>query len=259
MKRISIYNEKGGSGKTTIGILLASYLAYVRKKRVCVLDFDYPTFHFDQVRQGEMDILKNPRSQLSIWLRDNDVPRPYEVYQVPTTDAGTYSYEALLNFIAGFREEDYDYMLLDFPGRFSEDEPVAMLAANGVIDFVAVPMDTDTQSRKSALIVCCALLESGVPNIAFWNRVTKCESNGNRERFRKGAQPFASYGIPVMEEMVREVKTFSRDSDELLFVRSTLCFPDRFMSRRCPSFFPFLEELVRYIDDSDETLNQKAQ
>ena len=65
MKRISIYNEKGGSGKTTVGIMLASYLAYSCGRRVCVLDFDYPTFHFSQIRDQELEILRNPRSQLA--------------------------------------------------------------------------------------------------------------------------------------------------------------------------------------------------
>ena len=257
MKRISIYNEKGGSGKTTVGIMLASYLTYQCNKRVCVLDFDSPTYHFSQVREGELDIWKNPKSQLSIWLRNNPILHPYDIFRVPTTVAGSYDYDDVMEFILDIREQDYDYMIYDFPGRFSEEEPVALLAANGMIDFVAVPMDTDMQSRKSALIVCCALLDSGIPNVAFWNRVTRAEYEGNGNRFRRGAAPFTEYGIPVMEQSIREIKTFSRDSDELLFVRSTLCFPDRFIRQRCPFMFDFLEALRDIIDKADENLNQQ--
>jgi len=255
MKKISIYNEKGGSGKTTTGILLASYLAYFCGKRVCVLDFDYPTFHFSQVRDGEIETLGNPRSQLSLWMRNEPVRHPYDILQVPTTAGGSYRYEDILDFILGIREEDYDYLIYDFPGRFSEEEPVALLAANGMIDFVAVPMDTDTQSRRSALVVCSALLESGVPNMAFWNRVTWRENNGQTERFRRGAKPFLERGIPVMEDTVKEIKTFSRDSDEMFFVRSTLCFPERNIRMRCPFLFSFLEKMKEAVDFSDETTN----
>ena len=257
MKRISIYNEKGGSGKTTVTIMLASYLAYFCNKRVCVLDFDSPTYHFYQVREGELGIWKNPRSQLALWLKSNPILKPYDVFLVPTTTAGTYNYEDVMKFVMNIREQDYDYIIYDFPGRFSEEEPVALLAANGMVDFVAVPMDTDVQSRKSALIVCCALLDSGIPNVAFWNRVTRGEYEGNGNRFRKGAAPFTEYGIPVMKHSIREIKTFSRASDELLFVRSTLCFPDKFIRQRCQFMFDFLEELKDIIDSADETLNQK--
>ena len=259
MRRISIYNEKGGSGKTTVGILLASYLTYSCGKRVAILDFDSPTFHFSQVRDTELELMKNPRAQISLWLRNNETPAPYDIFRVPTTIAGSYDYDDIMEVILNTCDENYDYVFYDFPGRFSEEEPVALLAANGMIDFVAVPMDTDIQSRKSALIVCCALLDSGVPNIAFWNRVTRGEYEGNGNRFKRGAAPFAEYGIPVMENAIREIKTFSRDSDELLFVRSTLCFPDKYIRQRCPFMFGFLEELKGIIDNSDETLNQPEQ
>lgn len=60
MVRVTIYNEKGGVGKTTITALLASYLAYAKGKRVCILDFDYPSYHFMEMRRSELSILKNP-------------------------------------------------------------------------------------------------------------------------------------------------------------------------------------------------------
>lgn len=251
MTRVSIYNEKGGVGKTTVSYLLAGYLAYEKGLKVCVLDFDSPTFHFCSIRDLELRFLENPKSALSVWLRDNHpAADPYDVIRMSTDKAGCYDIDSIFKTVMDVCSRDYDYVIMDFPGRFSDNEPISYLAANGFIDFVAVPMDTDSQARKSALVVAEALHRSGVACAAFWNKVTIYESKGDGSRFRRGAEPFARYGIPVMESMVREIRKFSRDANENLFIRSTLCFPKRYILQWCPSVIPFLESLIQMIDSS---------
>lgn len=245
MKRICIYNEKGGVGKTTISYLLAGFLAYVKGMRVCVLDFDAPTYHFSEIRKLEQSILENPRSPLSTWLRDNRPDTgPYDIFEVPTNKAGVYTPDIVFETVSSIAEVGYDYIIFDFPGRFSADEPISYLAANGYIDFVAVPMDTDSQARKSALIIAEAMTRIGVPCAAFWNKVTVYEAKGDGSRFRRGAEPFVKYGVAVMAESVRDIRKFSRDSNEMLFVRSTLCFPLRYIMQWSPSLIQFLEALL---------------
>ena len=248
MVRVSIYNEKGGVGKTTISYLLAGYLAYARGRSVCVVDFDAPGFHFSEIRREEEAILRNPKSQLSIWLRNHpSANRPYDIYEAPYTTSGVFSPSEVIAFLESL--SDYDVVILDFPGRFTEDEPVAVLAANGMLDYVAIPTDTDSQSRKSALVVADAMMRQGVPCDVFWNRVTTHEAHGNGNRFIRGSEPFLKMGIPVMEKSVREVRKLSRDSSELQFVRSTLCFPTRYINYWSPSLIPFLDALVSRIDN----------
>ena len=247
MVRISIYNEKGGVGKTTMSYLLANYLAYAKGRSVCVLDFDAPSFHFNALRMEEQIILKNPGSQLAIWMRNNPSPvEPYDILKMPTNTSGFYTPEDVFPFIKSIT--DYDYVICDFPGRFTEDEPVAFLAANGLLDFVAIPTDTDSQSRKSALIVADAMKRQGVPCAVYWNRVSVYEAHGNGQRFVKGSEPFRKIGVPVMAESVREIKKLSRDASEMLFVRSTMCFPIKYINHWSPSLIPFLEALVTRID-----------
>ena len=84
MVRLSIYNEKGGVGKTTITAMLASYLAYAHGKSVCVLDFDYPSYHFMELRQSEMRLADDPKSPLSWWLRINpSQAEPFDIFSFP--------------------------------------------------------------------------------------------------------------------------------------------------------------------------------
>ena len=251
MKRVSIYNEKGGVGKTTTTAMLASYLAYAYGKSVCVLDFDYPSYHFMELRRTELSILQDPKSPLSLWLAHNPLSvEPYDVISLPPGKGGIYRPQEVFTYLDNILSGGFDYVFYDFPGRFTPDEPVSFLAANGFLDFVAIPMDTDAQSRRSALVVADAMKRCGLAVSLFWNRVTVWEAKGDGGRFRRGAEPFVERGMDVMTESVREIKKFSRDSSELAFIRSTLCFPVRYVNMWSPAIIPFLEALKSRIDNS---------
>ena len=251
MVRLSIYNEKGGVGKTTITAMLASYLAYAHGKSVCVLDFDYPSYHFMELRQAEMRIADDPKSPLSWWLRNNpSQAEPFDIFSFPAGKDGLYHAGDVFRYLKNLLSDGYDYVFFDFPGRFAPGEPVSFLAANGHLDFVAIPMDTDTQSRRSALVVDDAIQQQGIPLALFWNRVSLWEAKGDGGRFRRGAEPFLSRGMDVMDEMVRDIRKFSRDSSEMAFIRSTLCFPIRYVNKWSPAIIPFLEALKSRIDNA---------
>ena len=250
MVRLSIYNEKGGVGKTTITAMLASYLAYAYGKSVCVLDFDYPSFHFMEMRSAELTIATDPKSPLAIWRRNNPSSvEPYDVISLQPGAGGIYHPTEVFSFMGNLLSEDFDYVFYDFPGRFAAGEPVSFIAANGFLDFMGIPMDTDNQSRRSALVVADAIQQKGIPLALFWNRVSVWEAKGDGNRFRKGAEPFASRGMDVMAESVRDIRKFSRDSSEMAFIRSTLCFPVRYVNKWSPAIIPFLEALKRRIDN----------
>lgn len=251
MKRVTIYNEKGGVGKTTVTSLLAAWLAYGCGRRVCVLDFDYPSFHLMDLRSRERTILRDPRSPLAVWLSAHPAGEPYDLFRVVPGSGGVYTPGEVFPLLKNLFSTPYDYVLYDFPGRFTPEEPVAFMAANGFVDFLGVPMDTDTQSRRSALVVADAFQRHGIPLALFWNRVTLCESKGDGKRFERGAVPFRERGMEVMDEAVRDIRKLSRDSSEMTFVRSTLCFPDRYVNLRSPGIIPFLEALKARIDRSD--------
>lgn len=254
MVRLSIYNEKGGVGKTTITAMLASYLSYVHGKSVCVLDFDYPSYHFMELRQSELRIAENPKSPLAIWLRNNPSQgNPFNIVRFPIGDGGVYRPGEVFLHLRRILSAGHDYVFFDFPGRFAPGEPVSFLAANGFLDFVAIPMDTDSQSRRSALVVADAIQKAGIPLTLFWNRVSLYEAKGNGGRFRRGAEPFLSRGMDVMQESVRDIRIISRDPSELAFVRSTLCFPERYVNMRSESIVPFLEAIKRRIDNVQHT------
>ena len=131
MKRVAIYNEKGGVGKTTITAMFSSYLSYELGKRVCVLDFDSPAFHFMDLRKTELTIAGNPKSPLSWWLQHNPTEgEPYDIISFPTAKDGLYHPGTVFPYLKSLLSADYDYVFYDFPGRFAPGEPVSFLGAN---------------------------------------------------------------------------------------------------------------------------------
>ena len=55
MKVITFFSAKGGTGKTTFNMLLASYLKFVKGKKVMVLDLDAPGYNLTSTRERELD------------------------------------------------------------------------------------------------------------------------------------------------------------------------------------------------------------
>ena len=251
MKRITIYNEKGGVGKTTVTAMLASFLAYREGRRVCVADFDYPSYHMMDLRRSDIEILRDPKSPLSLWMAANPSPAPrFDIFRLPPAAGGHFQPEDIFAFLDSVFSVDYDYILYDFPGRFSSDEPVSFVAGAGLIDYVAIPIDTDIQSRRSALVVADAFKREGIPLSLFWNRVSLSEAQGSGLRFQRGAAPFTERGMDVMEESLRDIRKISRPPSEMAFIRSTICFPERYVNRWNSAIIPFLQALKERIDSS---------
>ena len=56
---ISICNQKGGVGKSSLTVLLASYLHYTLGHDVLVMDCDYPQWSVHAQRERELSVLEN--------------------------------------------------------------------------------------------------------------------------------------------------------------------------------------------------------
>lgn len=258
MARVCIFNEKGGVGKTTATVLTASWLAYSEGRRVCVVDFDHPSHHISAMRGRDSALLRDPRSPLSAWMASHpDTPAPFGVYSIPASPDGTYSPGEVFPYLEAILSAGFDYVFYDFPGRFARGEPASFVAAAGLVDFLAVPMDTDLQSRRGALVVADAFRRQDIPLVLFWNRVSASEARGDGSRFRRGAEPFLERGLPVMEESLRDIRKLSRDGSEPSFIRSTLCFPERHVRRWNPGIMTFLEALRGRIDSTCTQDSQK--
>ena len=57
-KFVAFSTQKGGAGKTTLTVLAASYLYYVKGLKVLVVDCDYPQFSIEEMRQRDRDLIE---------------------------------------------------------------------------------------------------------------------------------------------------------------------------------------------------------
>ena len=54
-KYVAFSTQKGGAGKTTITVLVASYLHYVKDCNVAIIDCDYPQFSASDLRKRDRE------------------------------------------------------------------------------------------------------------------------------------------------------------------------------------------------------------
>ena len=54
-KYVAFSTQKGGAGKTTLTVLVASYLHYVKGYNVAVIDCDFPQYSIHDMRTRDMD------------------------------------------------------------------------------------------------------------------------------------------------------------------------------------------------------------
>lgn len=153
MKTIAIVNQKGGCGKTTVSINLASALAELGQ-RVLLVDMD-PQSHCavglavpeDQIEQSIYDVLisksKNEPVKLTeiLWQISDGLelaPSSIDLSAFEQQMAGVPDRENCLRDTLKDYQNDYDYAIVDCPPAVSMLTFNALRAANSVI----VPVET---------------------------------------------------------------------------------------------------------------------
>ena len=84
-KIISVVGEKGGIGKTTLNIILASDLFYAKGKKVVLLDLDNPQYSIYNKRQRELESLDEEERQSIELYPIEPVTVPYRIPLSSTT------------------------------------------------------------------------------------------------------------------------------------------------------------------------------
>ena len=57
-KFVAFSTQKGGAGKTTLTVLAASYLYYVRGLKVLVVDCDFPQYSIEDMRERDKELIE---------------------------------------------------------------------------------------------------------------------------------------------------------------------------------------------------------
>lgn len=205
-----VCSQKGGVGKSTFTILLASWLHYALGRDVLVVDCDAPQWSIVAQRERELDVLeRNDRYKLMMVRLFKRTGRKIWPVVRSTPDEGLQAARAYL--AAGDREADF--VLLDLPGTVAAPGIFRLLAQ---LDHLFIPLKADKLVLESALSFARAVDERLVHNDAhrlkglhlFWTMVDRRERTPLYESYGKA---FAAFRLPVLQTQVPYRSRFSKE------------------------------------------------
>ncbi len=170
---IAFSTQKGGVGKSTSTLLVASYLHYLKGYNVAVIDCDYPQCSVYEMRKREIRQLESNLHYQSkaIALFDSLGKQTYPIVCAKPEEGIAKARAFLAN-----EPTAYDVVFFDLPGTINNDGVITTFMA---MDYVFVPMAPSRMSMESTLSFIIPvnelLTEHSELNLKaihlFWNRV----------------------------------------------------------------------------------------
>ena len=198
---IAVHTMKGGSGKSTITAILASYLQYVKRKRVLVVDADDPQYSIGSIRENELSLydrlvkltqsghspaelgaLANTPFEKAMTERlrfnvEHQISND-EFYPVLRATAGTVRQ---VDFSA---ELSFDYIFLDLGGVY--DKGIVEILAK--CHLVLIPFTTQNIDIRHSTDYCLMLIDSINEGDLGTNTQIRCLWNKYKFFYDKKAQ-----------------------------------------------------------------------
>ena len=230
---VSFFSAKGGTGKTTFNMSMASFLKYHLGKAVIMLDADTPEYNLYNSRVRELDY---KRANGGI-----DESALYPVWKVlDVTPEGIESLAGKLDALRG----SVDYVLIDFPGSCVKDDAIWTFARRGVLDLVVIPVDMDPMVLASALQLAEIFSHTGQKVLLFFNKV---HGKIPSEKYDAVAELFRSRGFRMSECRIKNALAMSRDAESgSNYLRSTICFPEKTVRDLNPQLIDLFKEVIGY-------------
>lgn len=229
-KFIAFSTQKGGAGKTTLTVLVASYLHYVKGFDVAVVDCDYPQHSIVEMRDRD----------LKMALEDEHYKRmAYEQFSrlgkkaYPVVESNTK--EALADAEYLLPQGDFDYVFFDLPGTINNENLVHTLAQ---MDYIVAPICADRVVMEStlnyAVVVRDHIMSSAQSQIKglylLWNMVDGREKT---ELYEVYEAVMRDLQLTVLKTFLPDTKRFRREqsANRRAVFRSTLFPADRSLVR----------------------------
>ena len=251
MKTFTFFNRKGGTGKTTLLILFASYLRYFLGLKVKVLDAQSPEYQFAFFRELDRKNAAKEGSFLSNFLKRRESLAPYPIEKVGKS-VNEYSGDDIRRLAWKINEEikrdEYDFMLIDFPGGYSKNTLIACLVQNQLLDGIYIPFSTDVQESSDAFQLGRNFKDMGLPCRLLWYRLQEAYLKEKAYAIDESDRKITSYGLEVSKFRIKSFNKATEASDVRCFVRNTLCWPERYVKMVCPELISLFDEIVEFLE-----------
>lgn len=226
MKIITFFSVKGGTGKTTFNIMLASYLAYELNKRVLYLDLDAPEYNSYGIRQREL-------------ATGSGCSTLYPLEKVD--DCSVESMRKLAKKLSDLNGM-VDYVVMDFAGSLDRNDPIIQMALTKVLDIVVIPTESESQALSSAKSLSTMFNSMNQSNLIFFNKV---QSRDSAEMYNALAEWFKSKNVRVSDHRIKQTDLMRRDSEgDRRFIRSSICFPSKDIQKVNPAIIELFNEII---------------
>ncbi|MDH6310663.1 cellulose biosynthesis protein BcsQ [Dysgonomonas sp. PFB1-18] len=223
-KYVAFSTQKGGAGKTTLTVLIASYLHYVKGYNVAIVDCDYPQHSIAEMRERDFKMVEQDEYYKGMAYEQFtrlEGKRAYPVIESSTE-------KALSDADALCEQGEYDFVFFDLPGTMNNRDLVLALAS---MDYIIAPIAADRVVMESTLnymiVVRDNIVNTGKSNIKamrlLWNLVDGREKS---ELYEVYEGVIKELGFIALNTFIPDSKRFRREQSvnhKALF-RSTL-FP----------------------------------
>lgn len=221
---IAFSTQKGGAGKTTLTVLVASYLHYVKGMNVAVVDCDYPQHSIAEMRKRDLKtVMEDEHYKLMAYRQLQRIrKKAYPIAESTAEDAVAKADELLEKM------PETDIVFFDLPGTVNSTGVLNTLAN---MDYVFSPIAADRVVMESTLRFASrlndTLIATGKTNIKglylLWNMVDGREKS---ELYKVYEQVISELGLKVLNTFLPDSKRFRREltGEHRALFRSTL-FP----------------------------------
>jgi len=182
-KIISCTGEKGGCGKTTLNIILATNLFHLYGKKVVLIDMDNP--QYSVYKKRKRDLTQIGANETKIF---------------PVEQATVHTLEPLIKKYYGA----VDFVIIDFPGNLNEEMVRGLL----YVEHIFIPFFLDELEIDSTAVFYKTLRKNFLGNDnrvlrsvnLFFNRYELVKVN----KFNAVRNTLARAGMPMMRQVVME-------------------------------------------------------
>ncbi len=183
-KIISVVNQKGGSGKTTISMQLAGTLAR-RNKRVLVVDAD-------------------PQGTATRWATSADDDKPFPASVVGLSVANAKVHREVKKFI-----EDYDFIIIDCPPAADSLVPQSALL---VTDLALVPVIPSPLDMWATIGIKEVINNIKDINESLKARIVINQCQPNTTLTQEALEVLPKFGIDICETVIRQRQVYRQSA-----------------------------------------------
>lgn len=152
-KYVAFSTQKGGAGKTTLTVLVASYLHYVKGYNVAVIDCDYPQHSIYDMRERDIKMVEDDEYYKG--MAYEQITRLNGKHFYPVVDSSPE--KALSDAEKLCAQGEYDFIFFDLPGTLNNLDLITALAN---MDYIVAPIAADRVVLESTLNYLIAVRDS---------------------------------------------------------------------------------------------------